>query len=99
MPLPATLDQRTLEGRYVLRQEGQSCTGHAVATVVNTVLAHQYPDAPPHVSPYMLYRMARRYDEYPGEENVGSSLRGALKGWFHHGVALEADWPTLDLDP
>ncbi|MGQ0715980.1 MAG: hypothetical protein ACT4NP_01475 [Pseudonocardiales bacterium] len=47
----------------------------------------------PHVSPYMLYRLAGRYDEFEGESDVGSSLRGAFKGWFNHGVLLEADWP------
>jgi hypothetical protein len=98
-PLPATLDQRTLKGRYVLRQDGQSCTGHALATVVNSVLAHGQPDAPPRVSPYMLYRLARRYDEFEGAEDLGSSLRGGLKGWFHHGVALESDWPSLEMQP
>jgi hypothetical protein len=99
-PLPAQLDQRTLNGRYILRQEGQSCTGHALATVINTVLAHSVPKTatPPRVSPYMLYRLARRYDEFQGEEDLGSSLRGGLKGWFNHGVALESDWPKLEMD-
>ncbi len=41
----------------------------------------------------MLYNFARRYDEYAGEDYDGSSCRGALKGWFHHGVCLESDWP------
>ena len=35
--------------------------------------------------------MARRYDEFPGvAEDAGSSLRGALKGWFKHGACGEA---------
>jgi pimeloyl-ACP methyl ester carboxylesterase len=50
----------------------------------------------------MLYRLARRYDEFEGEEDLGSSLRGGLKGWFHHGCALEKEWKGLkterDLD-
>jgi hypothetical protein len=41
----------------------------------------------------MLYNFARRYDEYEGEDYDGSSCRGALKGFFNHGVCLEADWP------
>ena len=40
----------------------------------------------PTVSPYMLYALARRYDEFPGTADVGSSLRGAFKGWHRHGV-------------
>src|SRR5207253_3568960 len=61
----------------------------------------QGPAEPPieRVSPYMLYRLARRYDEFLGEKDVGSSLRGAFKGWFHHGVATEKDWPDLDMSP
>jgi hypothetical protein len=45
------------------------------------------------VSARMLYNYARRYDEYAGEDYEGSSCRGALKGWFRHGVCLEPDWP------
>ncbi len=40
----------------------------------------------------MLYKFARRYDEYEGEDYEGSSCRGALKGWFHHGVCRETLW-------
>ena len=41
----------------------------------------------------MLYTLARRYDEYDGENYEGSSCRGAIKGWFNNGVCLEEDWP------
>jgi hypothetical protein len=37
--------------------------------------------------------MARRYDEWPGEDYSGSSARGAMKGWFQHGVCSEEAWP------
>jgi hypothetical protein len=111
-PLPPTLDQRDeIEKRVVLLQKGNSCTGHAVAAVVNTILARMVragqngrgegvpPDdaSLPRVSPYMLYYLARRYDEFEGEEDIGSSLRGVFKGWFYHGVALEEDWADLNL--
>jgi hypothetical protein len=43
----------------------------------------------------MLYNFARRYDEYAGENYEGSSCRGALKGWFHHGVCLVTEWSYL----
>jgi Papain family cysteine protease len=106
-PLPPELDQRTgVSRRYVMRQAGSSCTGHALAAVINTVLSHGAGDGArgrpaqtPHVSPYMLYHLARRYDEFAGEDDAGSSLRGALKGWFNHGVLPEARWPSLDIDP
>ena len=41
----------------------------------------------------MLYKFARRYDEYEGENYDGSSCRGALKGWYHNGVYIESKWP------
>jgi hypothetical protein len=106
-PLPSELDQRTsVSRRYVMRQVGSSCTGHALAAVINTVLSRRTgkggrgrPAKAPHVSPYMLYHLARRYDEFAGEDDAGSSLRGALKGWFNHGVIPEERWPSLDVDP
>lgn len=50
------------------------------------------PDVTP-VSPRMFYEMARRYDEWPGENYSGSSARGAMKGWHKHGVCEEKLWP------
>jgi hypothetical protein len=116
-PLAPAVDRR-LGDRHVSLQQGNSCTGHAVAAMINAVLrnhaeATRPPDGdapgaggtkPVRVSPAMLYAMARRYDEFEGEEDAGSSLRGALKGWFYHGVLLEEDWPDgarveVDLDP
>lgn len=99
-PLPAILDQRAAH-HVVLKQDGESCTGHAVAALVNTVLSRGLSAKAqgPLVSPYMLYRLGRRYDEFPGEADAGSSLRGVFKGWFHHGVALADRWPSLRMNP
>ncbi|MFY8118975.1 MAG: C1 family peptidase [Roseateles sp.] len=74
-------------------QEG-ACTGFGLATVANYLLRRRkvVPDATP-VSPRMLYDMARRYDEWPGEAYAGSSARGAMKGWHKHGVCAESAWP------
>jgi hypothetical protein len=110
--LPRSLDGRT--GQGVMTQRGESCTGHAVAALIDTVTSLPVqatpgsPSAPgrrAHASPYMLYRLARKYDEFPGDADVGSSLRGALKGWYHHGVCDRSKWgfntkpePNLD-DP
>ena len=119
-PLAPAVDRR-LGDRQVSTQTHNSCTGHAVAAMINAVLRNHAaetrapgPGAEPEpgrgpepirVSPAMLYAMARRYDEFEGEEDAGSSLRGALKGWFYHGVLPEEDWPEavdsveIDLDP
>jgi hypothetical protein len=40
----------------------------------------------------MLYEMAKRYDQWAGEEYEGSSARGAMKGWHKHGVCSEELW-------
>lgn len=72
-----------------------ACTGYGLASVVHYLLARRkvLPDHTP-VSARMLYEMARRYDEWQGEDYEGSSARGAMKGWHKHGVAGEADWPS-----
>jgi predicted chitinase len=83
-------------GSLVMDQgEDSSCTGYGLACVINFARwqrAGYVPDLPK-VSARMLYNYARRYDEYEGEDYDGSSCRGALKGWFNHGVCLEGDWP------
>lgn len=75
-------------------QEG-ACTGFGLACVVNYLrwVKGKLPAAMDSVSPRMLYTLARRYDEYAGENYEGSSCRGAIKGWFNNGVCLEKDWP------
>jgi hypothetical protein len=71
-----------------------ACTGFGLATVANYLLRKRrvVPDETI-VSPRMLYEMAKRYDEWPGENYQGSSARGAMKGWHKHGVCSETLWP------
>jgi len=75
-----------------------ACTGFGLACVINYLRWRKSGLAPEldSVSPRMLYNFARRYDEYAGEDYDGSSCRGALRGWYHHGVCLEADWPYVN---
>ncbi len=90
-PKPVTVLNQGSEG---------ACTGFALAAVANYLLqtskvrppagAVQDPDAL--VSERMLYEMAKRYDEWPGEEYSGSSARGAMKGWHKHGVCARETW-------
>ncbi|WP_158264806.1 C1 family peptidase [Blastopirellula marina] len=79
--VPMVLDQ----GR-----EG-ACTGFALAAVINYHLRRR--NLRRRVSPRMIYELARRYDEWPGEQYEGSSARGAVKGWMAHGVCEEQQWP------
>ncbi len=73
-------------------QEG-SCTGFGLATVVHYLLRRRkvVPDLT-EISPRMLYEMAKRYDEWAGEDYDGSSARGAMKGWHKHGVCTKELW-------
>jgi len=79
-------------------QEG-ACTGYGLATVANYLLRRRrvIPDCTP-VSPRMFYDLARRYDEWPGEDYSGSSARGAMKGWHKHGVCKEDFYPAQPQD-
>lgn len=70
-----------------------ACTGFGLASVVHYLLRtrHRVP-ATQDISPHMLYDLARRYDEWPGEDYDGSSCRGAMKGWHKHGVCELGLW-------
>lgn len=70
-----------------------ACTGYGLATVAHYLLRVRKIDSDPEpVSPNMLYTMARRYDEWAGEDYDGSSCRGAMKGWYKHGVCADKVW-------
>lgn len=74
-------------------EEG-ACTGYALAAVINFHLAQR--QLRHRVSERMLYEMARRYDEWPGEAYEGSTARGAIQGWGAHGVCPRELWmPSL----
>lgn len=85
-----------LEHRVPILNQGSegACTGFGLATVANYLLMRRrvVPDSVP-VSPRMLYDLARRYDEWPGENYSGSSARGAMKGWHKHGICSEELYP------
>ncbi|MBB3343065.1 C1 family peptidase [Luteimonas sp. RC10] len=76
------------------RSDG-ACTAYGLATVAHTLLRRRRPEpVTRRVSTRMLYDMARRYDEWEGEDYTGSSCRGAMKGWHRHGVCAEECWPA-----
>lgn len=70
-----------------------ACTGYGLATVANYLLRRRkYYPFKEEVSAKMLYQLAKRYDEWPGEKYSGSSARGAMKGWHKHGLCKEECW-------
>lgn len=82
-----------------IRNQGDTyaCTGFALAAVIERLLLRADPAKADAVSPWMLYALARRYDEFNDDPNddLGSSLRGALKAWSRHGASRESLWPKL----
>jgi hypothetical protein len=88
-----------------VKQQGETnaCTGFSLATVLEYLLERRRTDQrTDSMSGFMLYSMARRYDEWADEdenEDSGSSLRGALKGWAKHGASKEELWAELPMPP
>jgi hypothetical protein len=68
-------------------QEG-ACTGFGLAAVINQQLILR-EEKGRKVSPRMLYEMAKKYDEWEGEDYAGSSCRGAIRGWNSMGACSD----------
>ncbi len=77
-----------------------ACCGFALATVAHYLIRRRKGDnATPvgddeRVSAHMFYELAKRYDEWEGEDYEGSSARGTIKAWHKHGVCCHATWPS-----
>ncbi len=76
------------KAKLILNQGSEgACTGFGLAAAINyqhfvraAAAGGTAAEAIRIASPAMLYRLARLYDEWPGEDYEGSSCRGALKG-------------------
>lgn len=86
-----------------VRDQGRegACTGFALSSAITLMnrLRHRKikPAAPPPTaSPRMLYEMAKLNDEWPGEDYEGSSIRGALKGFYNNGACSDDVAPFKD---
>jgi hypothetical protein len=100
-PPPSANSLEGLSVRALDQGQTSACTGFALAACINFLLHRAGRGAEAPVSPYMLYDMARRYDEFPGpvSEDAGSSLRGAMKAWYKHGACASDRWRTLAMPP
>ncbi len=76
---------------------GGACTGFALAALIDNLNRCKKMNEP--VSARMLYEMAKRHDQWAGENYQGSSARGAMKGWQKNGVCPEQDWPYINDKP
>lgn len=74
-----------------------ACTGFSLAACINYLYKNANQDIK--VSARMLYEMAKRSDEWPGEDYDGSSLRGAIRGWKNMGVCKDVAWPYKTTNP
>jgi hypothetical protein len=94
VPAFRTLDDYRRAEVPVLDQGSEgACTGFGLATVAHYLLrTHRVGRDATIVSPHMFYDLARRYDEWAGEDYEGSSCRGAMKGWYKHGVCAQPLW-------
>ncbi len=89
LEVPADLNIRN-------QKSSNACTGFGLAAVIDRLASEagrSIDGQPLTVSALMLYEMALRYDEWPGEADEGSSCRGAIKGWYNMGVCREALYP------
>jgi len=77
-----------------------ACTGFALASAITLMNRQRYlrrdpTDTRPAASARMLYEMAKINDEWPGEDYEGSSIRAALKGFYHNGVCSDLVAPYV----
>ena len=70
-----------------------SCVGFALGAAISMQLKRL--NRPGDVSVRMLYEMARLYDSFIDDSKSGSSLRGAIKGFYHSGVCSAKTAPYL----
>jgi pimeloyl-ACP methyl ester carboxylesterase len=74
-----------------------ACTGFGLAAAINLLNTRRKNNIS--VSPRMLYEMARKFDEWEGEEYSGSNCRGAIQGWANMGVCEESYWAYKSSKP
>jgi Papain family cysteine protease len=90
--LKLTLDKRNSVPKILDQGQEGSCTGFGLAAVIN-LLNTEKRNLDFTASPRMLYEMAKKHDEWPGEDYSGSSCRGAIRGWKNMGVCSDHEWP------
>jgi hypothetical protein len=96
--LQPTLDNRNSVPKILDQGQEGACTGFGLAAVINLLNAKKR-NVKFNASPRMLYEMAQKHDEWPGEDYDGSSCRGAIRGWKNMGVCSDNDWPYKKNNP
>ncbi len=100
VPQEIKLEEYIEKGVPILDQAGEgegACTGFALATVCHYLLRRRkvHPDKA-EVSARMLYKMAKRTNEWSGDKYKGQNARATIKGWYKHGVSSKEKFNTIN---
>ena len=89
--VPKHVDNRRLAAP--IRNQGNegACVGFAVAKAIEMVYKRTHQKL--NLSERWTYEHAKRFDEWPGTNYEGSSVRGGMKAAYKNGICLETFWP------
>jgi len=93
IPLPRAVDNRKHVSAIKNQEAEGSCVGFAVAKGIETVLGKKANGKFKNMSERWAYEKAKVYDEWPGNNYEGSSVRGGLKAAHKIGLCTEEFWP------
>lgn len=87
---PEKTDNRGLFAQTPVWNQGKegSCTGMALAAALSEIYAVE-------LSPRFMFEAAKLYDEWPGENYDGSSVRAAAKAAVALGCCVHDMWPYI----
>ena len=71
-----------------------SCVGHSGRVVCGSANIFQSEEP----SPMWIYKTAKKYDPWEGEDYSGTSIRGAANGLIKQGCCFESFWPYEDTE-
>jgi len=79
-----------------IRDQGNegSCVGFAVTALKEFQEWKQYGRSFD-LSERWIYEWAKEHDEWPGIDYEGTSIRGAMKALYQHGICEEKFWPYV----
>ncbi|WP_051261662.1 C1 family peptidase [Desulfovibrio inopinatus] len=87
----------------IVRTQGSdgSCTGQALATLIDILRYQENGHSKSQVSARMLFEMAKHMvvgERGPRSGGEIYSLRTVIKGFYHNGVCLDNEWPYISGD-
>lgn len=97
--LPLDVDYRTICPPILDQGKNHTCVGMTVASYAMFQLWKPLGYLPKLSTESIHVLARRRYDEWPGEDYIGTSLPAGLKVADKDGVHLASDWPTGSLSP